>query len=140
MDGGRVVRTSANSSPSAVVDQRQSFPAWSGIIVVTPKKSCRSFFLQQNHPRRHLGRRRGWFAAPVGLGGSWKTRDGASDKCRRLCFNCGVCSLTLYKCSSFHSTFRISLSLSLFLLLPPSVSLSFSPSVRQRAAPSRKII
>lgn len=64
-------------------------------------------------------------------------RDGASDKCRRLCFNCGVCSLALYKCSSFHSTFRLSLSLFLFFLhfsvsLPPRGAIAKNHLIARR--------
>lgn len=129
MDDERVVRTSANSSPSAIAHYAV-IPRQSEIIVVTPKKVAALFFCNKTHPHRHLGRRRGWFAAPVGRGGGWKTRDGASDKCRRLCFNCGVCSLALYKCWSFRSTFRLPLSFSFFLSVRP-------PS---RGAPSRKVI
>jgi len=43
MDGERVIRTSANSSPSAIVDHTV-VPRRSEIIVVTPKKVAALFF------------------------------------------------------------------------------------------------
>jgi len=89
-----------------------------------PEKSCRSFSLQQNHPPSP--RAAAWVVGSplprdsLAVGGA-RAHDGAPNKCRRLCFNCGVCSPAFYKCSNPLD--------SLFLFTPLSLSLSFSLSL-----------
>lgn len=73
-----------------------------------PEKSCR-FFLQQNFPaspravwvvRRPRGSRRLGNARSRRRPGEARA---SPNKCRRLCFNCGVCSPAFYKCPPFCS-------------------------------------
>ena len=85
-----------------------------GIIVVIPEKKKKrkkkekrlpvfsvGSLLPSTVPRRVNHPRAAWVAAaPRSRGDRRPGQEPALHKCRRLCFNCDVCSLALYKCLS----------------------------------------